>query len=157
MKLVNIDLIKPKKYDIKEQCQHKEKLVERSLLKHKTQFKPILVYETPDGGYQLIQGGTLLKKMKELGYKEIWILDIGMKTIAESLDICNTLDASVRDIDILKFAKFIIDSEIPDEKIADELGINVMQIRVYKDLLNLKFTYEENKDKSQKSLFDEEA
>jgi hypothetical protein len=44
-----------------------------------------------------------------------------------------------------------------DNQIAQELSMKPKQITVIKDLLKLDFYYKQNKDNSQKSIFDELA
>lgn len=155
---IDINLIKPKTFDIKEACPFKTIKVRLSLEKYKQQFKPLLVYRDGDE-YQLVMGTTLLNEMKALGYKTAWVLDVGKKTLIEQVDICNLLDESVRDIDILKYAQFIVElntAGVTDEEVSQMLHVPLMKVKVYKDLLSLKWTYEAGRDTTQQILFADE-
>lgn len=154
---IDINLIKDKTYDIKESCPKKTAMVRRSLLKY-GQLKPVIVFKDKDDMFQLITGSTLLAQMRELEYKTVWALDIGERTLLQQVDICNSLDQSVRDVHVLKFAN-LIDEKMTghaDEGIAIELGIGLMQVKVLRDILKLKWNYEQQKDNTQQILFSDE-
>lgn len=156
MNVIKVELITlvDKPFDIKEVCPFKYKKVKDSLDKY-GQLKPVIVYETETAGnYQIISGSSIYRAMKDIHCNDIWINVVKKPTVLERIDISNLLGQSVRDLDTLKFATLISDlsQNYTDEQIAYQLNVQLMQVKVLKDLLNLKFTYEAKKDNSQQAF-----
>lgn len=149
---VDINTLVDKPFDIKEECPFKFKKVKDSIIKY-GQLKPVIVYED-DMFFRVVSGSGTFRAMKEVGGDAIWINVIDKPTVLERIDISNLLGESVRDIDTLKFATLISDlsQDYNDEQIATKLNVQLMQVKVLKDLLNLKFTYEAKKDNSQQAF-----